>query len=189
METLVEEAVAEALRGAGGGERIRLYVAACAERMAPLFVGLRAAGEPGREADLDFYAESVRGLWHVGRPLVGAAEGVRLLERFPELEPNEEGITDVADTYAFFAALCLRYALSAHGSGNADDAVSCGHAALTAMGMLDRNVPGASFLGEEQRLQSLSLRADASEMWETSVAAGRERFRAVSDRLTRQACS
>ncbi|MGA5200481.1 hypothetical protein [Streptomyces variegatus] len=47
MKTLVEEAVAEALCD-GGGEAIRLYVSACTERMAPLFVGLRA-GAPGRE--------------------------------------------------------------------------------------------------------------------------------------------
>ncbi|GHG06595.1 hypothetical protein [Streptomyces hydrogenans] len=183
MEKLVEGAVAEALYD-GGGEAIRLYVAACAERMAPLFVGLRA-GEPGREADLDFYAESVRDLWHADRPLADAANGVRQLERFPELQPNEEGITDVADIYAFFAALCLRYAMLAHSSGNADDAVSCGHAVLTAMGMLDQNVPGARFLAEERRLQTLSLRGDASGLWDASVAAGRERFRAVLGRLTR----
>ncbi|WP_234432536.1 hypothetical protein [Streptomyces sp. NRRL S-378] len=179
MPKLVEGAVVEALRE-GGGEAIRLYVAACAERMAPLFVGLRA-GALGREADLDFYAESVRDLWHADRPLADATKGVRRLERFWELQPNEEGITAVADTYAFFAALCLRYAMVAHGSGSADDAVSCGHVALTAMGMLDQNVAGASYLAEEQRLQSLSLSGDASSLWGACVTAGRERFRAVLD--------
>ncbi|MFD3442786.1 hypothetical protein ACFWU3_35475 [Streptomyces sp. NPDC058685] len=183
MEKLVEGAVIEALHN-GGAEAIRLYVAACAERMAPLFVGLRA-GESGREADLDLYVECVRDLWHADRPLAGAAENVRQVERFPELQPNEEGITDVADTYAFFAALCLRYALLSHGSGKADDAVSCGHAALTAMGMLDQNVPGARFLAEEHRLQSLSLSGDASGLWDASFAAGRERLRAVLGRLPR----
>ncbi|MFE7394766.1 hypothetical protein [Streptomyces sp. NPDC057582] len=63
--------------------------------MAPLFMGLQA-NTPGRESDLDFYAESVRDLWHADRPLADAAERVRLLEQFPELQPNEEGITDVA---------------------------------------------------------------------------------------------
>lgn len=183
METLVEGAVAEVLRDRKG-EAIRLYVAACAERMAPLFVGLRAY-EPAREADLDFYAESVRDLWYADRPLADAVERVRLLERFPELQPNEEGITDVADTYAFFAALSLRYALLAHGSGDADDAVSCGHVVLTAMGMLDRNVAGAGLLAEEHRLQSLSLSEDVSGLWDASVMAGRERLRAVSHRLHR----
>lgn len=182
METLVEEAVAKALR-AGGGEAIRLYVSACTERMAPLFVGLRA-GAPGREADLDLYVESVRDLWYADRPLADAPERVGLLERFPELQPNELGITDVADTYAFFAVLCLRHALTAHGSGRADDAVSCGHAALTAMGMLDQNVAGAGFLHEEQRLQSLSLSGDAAGLRDASVAAGRERFRSVLGRLS-----
>ncbi|MFI8451764.1 hypothetical protein [Streptomyces erythrochromogenes] len=181
MDTLVERAVAGALRD-GGDEAVRLYVAACAERMAPLFVGLRA-GVPGREADLDFYVESVRDLWYADRPLAHAAERVRLLERFPELQPNEEGITDVADTYAFLAALCLRYALLAHGSGNADDAESCGHAVLTSVGMLDRNVAGAGFLADEQRLQSLLLSDDISGLWDASVTAGRERLRAVLGHL------
>ncbi|MEU0229277.1 hypothetical protein ABZ177_33705 [Streptomyces sp. NPDC006284] len=36
METLVEGAVEETLRN-GRGEAVRLYVATCAERMAPLF--------------------------------------------------------------------------------------------------------------------------------------------------------
>ncbi|GGY13151.1 hypothetical protein [Streptomyces xanthochromogenes] len=183
MEKLVEKAVAEAL-GDGGSQAIRLYVAASTERMTPLFMGLRA-NTPGRESDLDFYAESVRDLWHAHRPLADAAERVRLLERFPELQPIEEGITDVVDTYAFFAVLTLRYALLANGSGNADAAVSCGHAALTAMGMLDLNVAGASFLAEEQRLQSLSLSSDAAGLWDASVTAGRERFRAVLGRLPR----
>ncbi|MFE1879291.1 hypothetical protein [Streptomyces diastatochromogenes] len=187
MEKLVAGAVAEALRD-GGGEAIRLYVAACTERMAPLFMGLRA-NVPGRESDLDFYAESVRDLWHADRPLADAAERVRLLERFPELQPDDEGITDVADTYAFFAVLSLRYAVLAHGSGNADEAVTCGHATLTAMGMLDQNVAGASLLAEEQRLQSLSLSSDAAGLWDASVTAGRERFRAVLGRLPRQAWS
>ncbi|MFJ1638310.1 MULTISPECIES: hypothetical protein [unclassified Streptomyces] len=84
MQSLVEGAVVQALRD-GGGEAVRLYVAACAERMAPLFMGLRA-NVPGRESDLDFYAESVRDLWYADRPLAdAAAERVRLLERFPEL--------------------------------------------------------------------------------------------------------
>ncbi|MGP3732741.1 hypothetical protein ACTWJ9_05900 [Streptomyces sp. GDS52] len=187
METLVEGAVAEALRNEHGAV-IRLYVAACAERMAPLFVGLRA-GAPGREVDLDLSTESVRDLWCVDRPFTDVAERVRLLERFPELQPIEEGMTDAADTYAFFAVLCLRYALLAHGSGNAADAVSCGHAALTAMGVLDQNAAGAGLLAEEQRLQSLSLSGDTSGLWDASVTAGRERFRAVVGRLPRWACS
>ncbi|MFE6828358.1 hypothetical protein [Streptomyces sp. NPDC057690] len=183
METLVEGAVVEALRD-GNGEATRLYVAACAERMAPLFVGLRADA-PGREGDLDFYAESLRDLWYADRPLADGAERVRQLERFPELQPNEEGITDVVGTYSFFAALSLRYALLANSLGNAGDAVSCGHTALTAMGMLDQNVAGAGFLAEERRLQSLSLSADASGVWDASVGAGRERLRAVLGRLPR----
>ncbi|MYW63018.1 hypothetical protein GTY65_02835 [Streptomyces sp. SID8379] len=179
----MEEGVAEALRD-GGGEALRLYVSACTERMAPLFVGLRA-GAPEREADLDVYVESVRALWSVDRPLSDATERVRLVERFPELQPDEEGITDVADTYAFFAVLCLRYALLTHGSGSVGDALSCGHTALTAMGMLDRNVSGAGHFAEENQLQRLSLNGDASGLWDASVTAGRERFRTVLGRLPR----
>ncbi|MGG7576071.1 hypothetical protein [Streptomyces sirii] len=95
------------------------------------------------------------------------------------------GTTDVADTYSFFAVLSLRYALPAHGSGNVEDAVSCGHAALTAMGMLDQNVAGAGFLPEEQRLQRISLSGATTGLWDTSVRVGQERFRAVLSRLHR----
>ncbi|MGW3089178.1 hypothetical protein [Streptomyces sp. NPDC001108] len=181
METLVDQAVTTTLRG-GGGEMVRLYVAACAERMAPLFVGLRAGGA-GREGDVDFYVESVRDLWHVDRPLSDAPERVRVLEGFPELHPmDDEAVTDVVGINTFFAALVLRYALLANGSGSADDAVSCGHAALTAMGMLDQNVFGASFRAQEHGLQSLSASGDAAGLWEASIEAGRERFRAVLGR-------
>ncbi|MFE0191600.1 hypothetical protein [Streptomyces sp. NPDC058989] len=180
METLVDEAVTEVLRGVDG-TTVRLYVAACAERMAPLFVGLRV-GAAGRDADVDFYAESVRDLWCADRPLSDAAERVRALERFPELQPRDEEVTDVAGTYAFFAALVLRYALLANGSGSPADAVSCGHAALTAMGMLDQNVVDAGFRAQEHGLQALSVSGDAAGLWEASVEAGRERFRTVLGR-------
>jgi hypothetical protein len=183
MQTLVEGTVAEALRDSDA-EVVRLYAAACAERMAPLFIGLRA-GAPGREADLDFCVRSVRDLWHTGQPLADAAERVSVLEWFPELQPSEEGITDVAETYAFFGALVLRHALLANGTGDSRDAVACGHAALTATGMLDQNLAGADFSAEEQRLQSRSATGDAAGLWEASVAAGRERFRAVLGRTGR----
>lgn len=180
VRTLVEETVAETLRCAGG-ETVRLYVAACVERMAPLFVGLRAGAE-GREADLDLYVGAVRDLWFADRPLADAYERVRVLEQFPELRPSDEGMSDVAGTYAFFAALVLRHALLANLSGSAEEAVSCGQAALTAMGMLDQNVGGAAFRRGEARSQRLSVSGDVAGLWEASVEAGRERFRAVLSR-------
>ncbi|MFF4448965.1 hypothetical protein [Streptomyces sp. NPDC001502] len=184
MDRLVTGSVVEALR-TGDGEAVRLYVAACAERMAPLFIGMRA-GMPDRAADLDLCVESVHGLWYADRPLPDAAERVRALEGFPELRPCEEGITDVAGTYAFFGVLVLRYALLANASAAADHALSCGHAALTAMGLLDQNLAGgAGFRAEEEALQARSLSGDAAGLWEASVASGRERFRAVLGCLPR----
>ncbi|MFD3470138.1 hypothetical protein ACFWWM_27990 [Streptomyces sp. NPDC058682] len=184
METLVEGAVVEALRTGDGGA-VRLYAAACAERAVPLFIGMRA-GTPDREADLDLCVESLRGLWNADRALPDAAERVRALEGFPELQPREEGISDVAGTYAFFGVLVLRYALLAHASAEVDDALSCGHVALTVMGLLDQNLPdGAGFRAEEEALQARSLSGGAAGLWEASVAAGRERVRAVLGRLPR----
>ncbi|WP_377266762.1 hypothetical protein [Peterkaempfera sp. SMS 1(5)a] len=182
MKTLVQDAVVEQLQTAGE-EVVRLYAAACVERMAPLFIGLQA-GEAGREADLDFYVQSVGALRNVDRPLPDAADRTRRLEQFPEFQQTETGITSIIGTYTFFAGLTLRYALLANGSGNVDHAVSCGHTALTAMGMLDQNVTGTAFLSEEQRLQSLSASGTAAGLWDASVTAGRERFRAVLSRTT-----
>ncbi|WP_411105313.1 hypothetical protein [Streptomyces sp. cmx-4-9] len=180
---MVDDAVAAMLRD-GDRAMLRLYVAACSERMAPLFIGLRA-GMTGREADVDFYVASVRDLWFTDQPLTDAADRVRLLEQFPELEPSEEGITGVADTYAFFAVLALRYAFVANGTSDGEAAVSCGHASLTAMGMLDQNITGARFLEEEQRLQALSMSDGGGSLWDMSVTAGRERLRAALSRTTR----
>ncbi|WP_329574944.1 hypothetical protein OG500_38050 [Kitasatospora sp. NBC_01250] len=185
MKTLVEEDVVEELQ-TGGDEAVRLYVAACAERMAPLFLGLRT-GEAGREADVELFTESVLDLWGTDRPLSDAADRARLLEGFPELQLTEDGITDIVGTYTFFACLVLRYALLANGSGSADHALSCGHAALTAMGMLDQNIAGAGFRAEEQRLQSLSASGNAAGVRDASVRAGRECLRAVVSRMGRQA--
>ncbi|MFF5393462.1 hypothetical protein ACFY5H_35095 [Streptomyces sp. NPDC013012] len=185
MKTLVEETIVEELQ-TGGDEAVRLYVAACAERMAPLFIGLRT-GETGREADVELYTESVLDLWCTDRPLSDAAERAHLLDRFPELQPTEDGITDVVGTYTFFACLVLRYALLANASGSTDHAVSCGHAALTAIGMLDQNIAGAAFTAEERRLQSVSASGNAAGVWDASVRAGRECLRAVVSRIVTEA--
>ncbi|MFE0462777.1 hypothetical protein ACFW1A_26335 [Kitasatospora sp. NPDC058965] len=183
MKTLVAQDIVEELR-TGADEAVRLYVAACAERMAPLFIGLHT-GEAGREADVELYKKSVSDLWRTDRPLPDAAQRARLLDRFPELQPAEDGITDTVGTYAFFACLVLRYALLANASGSADHAVSCGHAALTAMGMLDQNIAGAAFKADEQRLQTLPASGNAAGLWDASMAAGRERLRAVLSRIAR----
>ncbi|MFE6869325.1 hypothetical protein ACFVFS_22575 [Kitasatospora sp. NPDC057692] len=184
MKTLVEETVVEALH-TGGDEVARLFVAACTERMAPLFIGLRA-GEPERGADVDFFVQSTGELWFTDRSLSDAADRAGQLDRFPELQPVEDGITGIVDTYTFFAGLVLRYGLLANGTGDVDHALSCGHAALTAMGMLDQNVGGNAFRSDEQRLQSLSVSGDAAGLWDASVTAGRERFRAVLSRTSGQ---
>ncbi|MER5639834.1 hypothetical protein ABT095_23120 [Kitasatospora sp. NPDC002227] len=185
MKTLVAEDVVEELQTAGD-EAVRWYVAACAERMAPLFIGLRT-GEAGREADVELYRESVLDLWRTDRPMSDAAERARLLDRFPELQPAGDGSTDIVGAYTHFACLVLRHALLANASGSADHAVSCGHASLAATGMLDRSTAGAVFRAEEQRLQSLSVSDNAAGVWDASVSAGRECFRAVVSRIGRQA--
>ncbi|MEU8925324.1 hypothetical protein AB0D10_31050 [Kitasatospora sp. NPDC048545] len=177
MNTLVDETVVEELQ-TGGDEAIRLYVAACVERTAPLFVGLRA-GEAGREADVDLYAAAVGDLWRTDHPLPDAVERARLLERFPELRPTEEASTGVVGSYTSLAGLVLRYALLANASGSADRAVSCGHAALAATDVLDRNLGGAAFRAEEHLLQARSVSGDAAGVWDASVSAGRERLRAA----------
>ncbi|WP_330177522.1 hypothetical protein OG875_30840 [Streptomyces sp. NBC_01498] len=113
----------------------------------------------------------------VDRPLPDVAERVRALERFLELQPGDEEIADVAGTCAFFAVPVLRYALPASGSGRPDDAVSCGHAALTATGTLDQNVVDAGFRSQEYGLRSMPVSGDAAGVWEASTETGRERFR------------
>ncbi|MFE7131895.1 hypothetical protein ACFVIM_13625 [Streptomyces sp. NPDC057638] len=177
MGVLVEEDVAGVLWRTGG-ETIRVYVAACVERMAPLFLGVRAVVAE-READRDLYAQCRRDLWFADRVLTDAADRIRIVERFPELRPRDEPVTSVADTYAAPAVLALRHALAANNSGSARDAVSCGHAVLVAMEMLDQSLGSELFGQGEYRLQRLSVSGDIAGLWEASVAVGQERFRAV----------
>ncbi len=77
-------------------------------------------------------------------------------QRFPELQLRDEEITDVADT--------------------PPSSPSSGYAALSAMGMLDRNLAGAGFLAQEQQLQLLSVSTDAAGL--ASVGAGAVPYRA-----------
>lgn len=152
---LVEADVAAALQS-GSGDVARVYAAACVERMAQIFTGLRA-GTPGRDRDVDLYVDTLQRLWDLGDPLDNFTARVQRLEKFPELEPTETGHTAVGDIYAFYSVLALRYATLCAGSGSAAEAERCGHAVLTAMGQLDQNVAQAAFYQEEQSWQRRSL--------------------------------
>lgn len=184
---VVDAAVAEFLRRS---ERITLavFVASCAERMAQLFTGLRG-GEASRFEDVDLYLEILEELWDPD--LSGSVFAARLevLEEFIELQPSEEGLASVVDIYSFYGVLCMRYAVLCRANGEAEDAVRCAHASLTALGQLDQNIPQGAFFEGEREYQHRIMLDDA-----TSVAPlmqrrkvdrheGRERLLAVNSRL------
>ncbi|MFE7752625.1 hypothetical protein [Streptomyces sp. NPDC057428] len=183
----MDSAVAESLRGS---ERVGLavFVASCTERMAQLFTGLRG-GDADRAEDVDLYLEILGELWDPSLADSVFSARMEALEELSELQPSEEGLVDVADIYAFYAVLCMRYAVLCRANGEPDDAVRCAHACLTALGQLDRNIPQGTFFESEHENQRRILRDDLtsgesfSRLRERDQEASRERLLAVNSRL------
>jgi uncharacterized protein YjaG (DUF416 family) len=184
---VVDAAVAESLRGS---ERVRLaaFVASCTERMAQLFTGLRG-GDADRAEDVDLYLGILDELWDPNLTDDVFAAHMEALEEFSELQPSEEGLVDVADIHAFYAVLCMRYAVLCRANGEPEDAVRCAHACLTALGQLDRNIPQGVFFEGEQENQRRILFDDPTSgesllrLRKIDRDAGRERLLAVNSRL------
>lgn len=188
---LVQEDVAEVLRTAEPW-LTSMFSAACAERMLPVFAGLRSSDE-ARIADIEFVVELVEALWHVDGDLPPRFEGaVPALEAFPELQARERPLTAPADIHSFYAVLTLRYAVLCRGGGGAEAAMSCGHAALTATGQLDQNLPEESrgLMAEEARFQSAAVSVahreqDIAAFRAECQGVGRARLEVVSSRVGR----
>ncbi|GAA2148319.1 hypothetical protein GCM10009760_40220 [Kitasatospora kazusensis] len=184
---VVDEAVAESVRAA---ERVTLAVfgASCAERMAQLFTGLRG-GDPNRTGDVDLFLEILDELWNLD--LEGSIFSARVdaLQEFAELQPSEEGLVDVDDIYAFYSVLCMRYAVLYRVSGDAEEALRCAHASLTALGQLDRNMSETAFFEGEHECQRRITLGDTvvddslQQLRNSDREASRERLIAVSSRL------
>jgi hypothetical protein len=179
MATLVEAAVAEAL-ARGGREVVRTYAAACVERLAPVFLGLRG-GDSGRETDVDLFVRTLWRLWDPADPFADAERLAAEVEEFAELRPTETGLTDSADIHCFHAVLALRYAVLCAGTGEAAEAGQCGHVALTAMGLLDQNRPQPGLYDEELEWQRRSV-APAEGLREACAEVGRGRLAVLQGR-------
>ncbi|MCH0570991.1 hypothetical protein I3F60_17300 [Streptomyces sp. MUM 136J] len=184
---VVDEAVAESLRG---GKRIRLavFVASCTERMAQLFTGLRGV-DPVRAEDVDLYLTILEELWSLDLPDKAFSTRMEALQGFVELQPSEEELVDVGDIYAFYGVLCMRYAVLYRACGDVEDTVRCAHAALTALGQLDRNIPHSAFFEGEGEFQRRAMLVDTDtersllQLRDDDRAASRERLLAVNSRL------
>jgi hypothetical protein len=150
--------------GAVGGRELRIFVASCAERLSQVFCAIRAS-DPSRAEDIAYVVESLEDLWNLEIPAEPFGARRERLESFPEFEPTEVGLIEVADIYSFYGLLVLMYAVGCAASGDPREAVSCAHVALTAMGQLDQNIVGASFFSEEKVRQ-----AEVLDLVERSVA-------------------
>lgn len=184
---VVDPALVESLR-CGERARLSLFVASCTERMAQLFTGLRGV-DPGRAEDVGLYLEILEEVWRFGLPGRAFSPRVDVLREFEELQPAEEELVNVDDIYAFYAVLCLRYAVLYRRDGHAESAVRCAHVALTALGQLDRSVARSAFFEEESEFQRRVLLVDMEsehsllQLRRDDRAAGRTRWLAVNSRL------
>ncbi|MDQ0987266.1 hypothetical protein [Streptomyces sp. V2I9] len=156
--------------------------------MTQLFTGLRG-GDDARAEDVDLYLQILDELWAPSTTGNVFAARMEALEEFPELQPFEEGLVDAADIYAFYAVLCMRYAVLCRANGDPEDVVRCAHACLTAMGQLDRNIPLGAFSEDEDRSQHQILLGDPTSgesllrLRKIDRDASRERLLAVKSRL------
>lgn len=180
---LVELSVVETLAVSNPADR-RLFAAGCAERTGQVF-GLVRSAEDDRADDIVTYVEALNALWdEEASPEALSAAHARVMQ-FPELQDSDE-LVDVGDTYAFYSVLTLMYALKGAASGEAQDCVKCAHAALTAMGQLDQNVPAPRFMDQERQRQRETLSLVTVSLAATraaDAAIGRERVDAVNARM------
>jgi hypothetical protein len=188
---VVDEAVAVAIRGASQ-EQIATFVASCAERMAHIFTGLHG-DDPKRGKDVELVIHAVEDLWKLETPKGSFRSCVETLEGFHELEPSDEEIIEVVAIYTFYSILSLRYAALYRFSSDAEDALRCAHACLTAMGQLDQNLPDTDFFSQEKESQRRSASAPnlrdgnsgaLSRIREHDRTIGRERLVAIQRRLS-----
>ncbi|MER7726523.1 hypothetical protein [Streptomyces sp. NPDC096323] len=167
----------------GGAESMRMYSAACAERMAQIFIGHRSA-DTDRQEDVDLYVEILQRLWNPDDAMADFADVVSRIEAFPEMQPTDTGLTDSVDIHCFYSALTLRHAVLAVGTGDSAEAVNCGHVALTSMFQLEQNTEGADFYEDEKAWQRRSIDSveganDAGRFRADCAAAGLGRLEAV----------
>jgi hypothetical protein len=141
----------------GDGQLARIFAASCAERLVQVFCAVRAV-DSSRADDIAYVVETIEDLWDLERPAGSFDERREHLLSFPELQPNDVGFTQVADIYSFCGCLVLMYATKcAAAGGDPDAAVSCAHASLTAMGLLDQNVAGATYFSDEKARQKATI--------------------------------
>jgi hypothetical protein len=153
---IVEDDVKASLES-GGADSIRIYLAACTERMAQIFIGNRSA-DAGRLTDVDLYVDTLQRLWNSDDAMGDFADLASRIEAFSEMQSPEDAVlTDSVDIHCFYSALVLRHAVLAVGSGESSEAVNCGHVALTSMFQLEQNTEGADFYEDEKAWQRRSI--------------------------------
>lgn len=184
---IVSPEVADALRNSAPA-RLAVFTASCAERMAQLFTGLRG-DVTEREPDVQTFLDILDELWDVDLASDGFAARVSALEAFPELDTDEddhEDFSTVDDNYSFEAVLCLHQAVVYRATGDAEEAVRCADATLSALWQLDRNIPEPRHFDEEheyQRRTALGALASPAQVRAADREVGLDRLLVVRSRL------
>jgi hypothetical protein len=188
---VVDEAVATVLQEQSQAQ-VGAFVAGCAERMVQVFAGLRS-DEPARGSDVDMAIRLLEDLWNAEVPQQKFQGWVEFMSEFPELdESSDEEIIDAGEIYSFYAVLALRYAALYRSSGDAETALRCAHACLTAMGQLDQNIPVAAFFAQEAECQQRVISSypltevdEIAQLRNADQVVSRERLTALQERFSR----
>ncbi|MFC9662235.1 hypothetical protein ACFVJ5_18540 [Nocardia sp. NPDC127606] len=170
---IVAPAVAEAVRA----DEVRAagFVAGCAERMAQLFTGSRGPDE-ARGADLDLFVRAMDALWTDDTTAADFGAFGDAVERLPELASDDDDPpVDSSDIAATLAVIALVHATRYRATGDAEEALACGHVCLTAMALIDQNTPASHLREDEDGYQSRDIEPE-----ETDPARRRAAAREIS---------
>ncbi|GAA0979534.1 hypothetical protein GCM10009551_019590 [Nocardiopsis tropica] len=184
---LVEAEVIDFLRK-GPPENAQIFSASCVERMVQVYIYVRGS-IGGRDEDLDYFVELLDQFWIIGGGADSFERAARRLESFEELQPQEVEVSSPVEEFCFYSVLVALHSALLRAEGRIDDAVSCGHVCLTAMGQFDGNNPGSSLFAEEIEMQRRVLEGYKADQIEdirhTDRIVGEGRRLALSDYLAR----
>jgi hypothetical protein len=182
----VDKQVARGLRAADP-MALRVFVASCAERMAPLY-GVIHPDEPGTA----YVVESLDLVWDLRLVPDSFHDRAEVLRGLPELAEVDDWISD-SDTVGGYAAAAALLAVESTVTGTAKRAEECAGTVRAGWSLIGNAVPGSSYWDDEGARQvevtELLSQADpgtvAPQIRETDREISRQRLAAILPTINR----
>ena len=159
----------------------RVFVASCAERLAPLY-GVVHPDDPGTA----YVIESLELMWDFRLTPESFHDRADALRGLPELAEVDDWVSD-ADTVGGYAAAAALLAAETIVTGTAKKAEECGGTVRAGWSLIGNEVPGSSYWDDEgarqvevaELLSRVDPRTVAAEIREADREISRERLAAI----------